>query len=42
MSTGAYLYPQERSPQALVDHMQQATRQVADASPDDVLVTVTA
>jgi len=42
MGTGAYLYPQDSSPQALVDHVRQATLQVADADPDDVLVTVAA
>jgi hypothetical protein len=40
MPTGDCLYPQEASPQALVDHMQQATLRLADADPDDVLVTV--
>ncbi|WP_432830862.1 hypothetical protein [Dactylosporangium sp. CA-092794] len=42
MATGACLYPQETSPQALIDHMQQAILQLADAAPDDVLVTVAA
>ena len=42
MRNGASLYPRESSPQALVDHMQQATLQLADAAPDDVLVTVAA
>ncbi|MGI5243363.1 hypothetical protein [Dactylosporangium sp. CA-139066] len=42
MRTGACRYPQEHSPHALVDHMQQATLLLADAAPDDVLVTVAA
>ncbi len=42
MATGACLYPQDSSPQALVEHMRQATLQLADAAPDDVLVTVAA
>jgi hypothetical protein len=42
MRTGAWLYPTAASPQALLDHVQQATLQLADAAPDDVLVTVAA
>ncbi|GAA0896074.1 hypothetical protein [Virgisporangium aurantiacum] len=40
MRTGAALYPAAADPQALLDHVQQATMQLADAAPDDVLVTV--
>jgi hypothetical protein len=40
MRTGASLYPAAASPQALLDHVHQATVQLADAAPDDVLVTV--
>jgi hypothetical protein len=40
MRTGAWLYPAAASPQALLDHVEQATAQLADAAPDDVLVTV--
>jgi hypothetical protein len=40
MRTGASLYPAAASPQALLDHVQQATVQLADAAPDDVLVAV--
>jgi hypothetical protein len=40
MGTHACLYPQESHPQALVNHMQQATAALADATPDDVLVAV--
>lgn len=42
MATGGCLYPQESTPHALVDHVQQATFHLADAAPDDVLVTVAA
>ncbi|GIJ62030.1 hypothetical protein [Virgisporangium aurantiacum] len=42
MRTGAWLYPAAASPQALLDHVQQATARLADAAPDDVLVTVRA
>nr|BFE56376.1 hypothetical protein GCM10020063_009020 [Dactylosporangium thailandense] len=42
MRTGTCRYPQENSPHALVDHMQQAILLLADAAPDDVLVTVAA
>ena len=42
MHSGAWLYPAASSPPALLDHMQQATLQLAEAAPDDVLVTVAA
>jgi hypothetical protein len=40
MRTGASLYPAAANPQALLDHVEQATVLLADAAPDDVLVTV--
>jgi hypothetical protein len=40
MRTGAWLYPAAASPQALLDHVQQATARLADAAPDDMLVAV--
>ncbi|WP_426513104.1 hypothetical protein ACPPVO_22160 [Dactylosporangium sp. McL0621] len=40
MRTGASLYPAAASPQALLDHVERATAQLAEAAPDDVLVTV--
>ncbi|MEU7874280.1 hypothetical protein [Dactylosporangium sp. NPDC049140] len=40
MRTGTALYPAAASPQALLDHVEQATARLADANPDDVLVTV--
>ena len=42
MRTGTWLYPTGRCPQALIDHVHQATLRLADAAPDDVLVTVAA
>jgi hypothetical protein len=42
MRTGAYQYPADASPQALLEHVQHATEQLAGAAPDDVLVTVAA
>jgi hypothetical protein len=42
MRTGTWLYPAAGSPQALLDHVAQATARLADAAPDDVLVTVRA
>jgi LSD1 subclass zinc finger protein len=42
MRTGGWLYPAAASPQALLDHVAQATARLADAAPDDVLVTVRA
>jgi hypothetical protein len=42
MRTGSWLYPGGSGPQALIDHVHQATLRLADAAPDDVLVTVAA
>jgi len=42
METGSWLYPTGSYPQALIDHVHQATLRLADAAPDDVLVTVAA
>jgi len=42
MRTGCWLYPAGSCPQALIDHVHQATLRLADAAPDDVLVTVAA
>ena len=41
MRTGARMYPAGHSPQALIDYVHQATLLLADAAPNDVLVTVT-
>ena len=40
MRSGARLHPQAASPQALLDHVHEATLLLSDAAPDDVLVTV--
>jgi hypothetical protein len=40
MRTGTFLYPADHCPQALLDHVHQATLRLSDAARDDVLVTV--
>ena len=42
MRTGTFLYPADHRPQALLDHVHQATLRLSDAACDDVLVTIAA
>jgi hypothetical protein len=42
MADQTWLYPAGASPQALLDHVHQATLRLSDAAADDVLVAVAA
>jgi hypothetical protein len=42
MASASWLYPADHHPQALLDHVRQATERLSDADPDDVLVAIAA